>query len=274
MSRIQLVVFDMAGTTVQDHNEVQRCFFEAADATGLKADPKKITAMMGWSKRLVFETLWQQQIGGDHPHYLHRVETSYQAFKHILENHYRTQPVLPTAGCLDVFDWLKSQDIQVALNTGFYRQVTDIILERLGWDRGLDKNYVGTTDSVIQVSVTPSEIYGNEGRPAPYMIQKAMYLLDIKDPQTVVVVGDTPSDLEAGINAHCRWSLGVTNGTHSREQLELYPNHGLLDSLSALKDKGIADPRDGFNCETPSNSNRSRPVHPLNQQSQDKIAKV
>jgi phosphonatase-like hydrolase len=237
MSKIQLVVFDMAGTTVQDANEVQDCFFEAAATTGLITDPEQINAMMGWAKRLVFETLWQQQLGRNHPDYLSRVETSYTVFKTVLENHYRTQPVFPTEGCLEIFAWLKSQGIQIALNTGFYRQVTDIILDRLSWNQGLDENYVGSPDSMIQASVTPSEIYNNEGRPAPYMIQKAMYKLGVKNPQRVIVIGDTPSDLEAGTNAHCRWVLGVTNGTHSRKQLESYPNHGLLDSLLDLKEK-------------------------------------
>ena len=68
------------------------------------------------------------------------------------------------------------------------------------------------------------------------MIQKAMYQVGVTDPKSVIVVGDTPSDLEAGMNASCRLSLGVTNGTHSREQLQSYPNHGLLDSVLELKD--------------------------------------
>lgn len=236
MSKIQLVVFDMAGTTVQDNHEVQDCFHKAAAETGLDADPAKVTAMQGWSKFLVFETLWQEQIGMEAPSYVSQVDTSYQRFKETLEAHYRTHPIVPTEGCLELFSWLKGEGIRIALNTGFYRKVTDIILEHLGWHQGLDKSYIGTSDSIIQASVTPSEIYNNEGRPAPYMIQKAMYQLGIKDPQTVVVVGDTPSDLAAGINANCRLSLGVTNGTHTREQLELSPNHGLLNSLSEVRE--------------------------------------
>ncbi len=237
MSPIQLVVFDMAGTTVKDENEVYDCFMQAADKSGLVADGELLNAMMGWSKKLVFQTLWSKQIGKEHPDCKAKVEASYTNFKQVLENHYRTQPVQPTEGCLKLFAWLKSQDIKIALNTGFYREVTDIILQRLGWDKGLDSNYVGSSESIIQASVTPSEIYNNEGRPAPYMIQKAMYKLGVKDPQQVVVIGDTPSDLQAGINASCLWSLGVTNGTHTREQLENHPNQGLLDSLIELKDK-------------------------------------
>jgi phosphoglycolate phosphatase-like HAD superfamily hydrolase len=149
----------------------------------------------------------------------------------------RTQPVHPTAGCLELFEWLRSRPIAIGLNTGFYREVTDIILSRLGWNQGLDSDYVDSPGSIIQVSVTPSEIYNQEGRSAPYMIQKAMYKLGIKDPQTVIAIGDTPSDLEAGMNAHCLMSLGIIHGTHTRSQLENYPNHGLLDSLGELKNK-------------------------------------
>lgn len=231
MAPIQLVVFDMAGTTVQDQREVEACFMAAADKTGLVADAAQVNAMMGLPKRRVFETLWDQQLGQRDEA---QIEQSYQIFREILETHYQTQPVVPTAHCLEVFDWLHSQGIAIGLNTGFYRQVTDIILQRLGWDQGLDHDCVGTPDSPIQVSITPSEIYGQEGRPAPYMIQKAMYKLGITDPQRVVAVGDTPVDLAAGMNAHCGLVLGVTNGTHTQAELAQHPHHGLLDSLAAL----------------------------------------
>lgn len=233
---IRLVVFDMAGTTVKDEHEVQDCFFKTAEKTNLTATESEVIAMMGWPKKRVFETLWQNQIGSDHPDYTNQVETSYALFRQILEKHYQTQPIYPTEGCLEVFSWLKDHDICIALNTGFYREVTNIILQRLGWDQGLNSNYVGSDQSLIQVSVTPSEIYRSEGRPAPYMIQKSMYQLGICDPQTVIVVGDTPSDLEAGLNAHCGKVLGVTNGTHSEEKLAVYVNDGLLSSILDLKD--------------------------------------
>lgn len=234
---LRLVVFDMAGTTIKDEGEVEACFLAAAEATGLEADSARVTAMMGWSKRLVFETLWSEQIGSDHPDYVAKVDAAFAQFCDRLETHYQTQPVQPTAGCLDTFAWLQAEGIQIALTTGFYRKVTNIILSRLGWDKGLNSDYVGSADSIIQASVTPSEIYNSEGRPAPYMIQKAMYKLGIKDPQAVIAVGDTPSDLQAGINAHCLWSLGVTSGSHGRSQLKQHPNHGLLNSLSELPAK-------------------------------------
>lgn len=235
MIKIQLVVFDMAGTTVRDRNEVQECFFQAAKSTGLQAEAKRINSMMGWSKKRVFETLWQEQIGKEHSDYQSNVEASFLEFKTILEAHYQTALVEPTDGCLDLFAWLKSQEVKIALNTGFYREVTNIILQRLGWDQGLDDRYIGSPTSIIQASITPSEIYGNEGRPAPFMIQKAMYRLGITDPKQVITIGDTPSDVEAGLNAGCLLSLGITNGTHTEAEFAPYPNDGLIHSLAELK---------------------------------------
>jgi phosphoglycolate phosphatase-like HAD superfamily hydrolase len=141
LQNIQLVVFDMAGTTVQDKDQVQRCFFEAATSTGLESSPEKLTAMMGWSKRRVFETLWAEQIDRNHPDYSTKVDLSFTRFKQILEHHYQTESVQPTEGCLELFAWLKSKHIKIALSTGFYREVTNIILHRLGWDQGLNDDY-------------------------------------------------------------------------------------------------------------------------------------
>ncbi|WP_055075803.1 HAD family hydrolase [Pseudanabaena sp. 'Roaring Creek'] len=234
---IKLIVFDMAGTTVKDDREVENCFMQSAKKTGLRADPDRVVAMMGLPKKIVFQTLWAEQIASDAPDYNARVETSFIEFKQVLEEHYLTQPVEPTEGCLELFDWLRSQQINIALTTGFYREVTDIILKRLGWDRGLNHNYVGSRDSLIQASVTPSEIYNQEGRPAPYMIQKAMYQLGIRNPQEVICIGDTPSDLASGRNANCLYAFGVTNGTHTAEQLAPHPNDGLFASLSEFQSK-------------------------------------
>lgn len=227
----------MAGTTVKDNDEVLSCFLEAAKATGLQADKESCNPMMGWAKKLVFETLWDQQVGQNSPSYTEKVEQSFAKFKLVLEDYYRMEVVQPTEGCLELFSWLKSQGIKIALNTGFYREVTDIILQRLGWDKGLNEQYVGNEDSIIQASITPSEIYQQEGRPAPFMIQKAMYRLGIKSAQEVICVGDTPSDLAAGKNADCILSLAVTNGTHSKEQLLTCPNDGLLNTVLDVKHK-------------------------------------
>ncbi|MCX6217081.1 HAD family hydrolase [Spirosoma sp.] len=232
MQPIELVVFDMAGTTVTDHHEVERCFAEAAVETGLSVSDERILAMQGLSKRYVFETLWKEQLGEDSPAVQSQVDISYDAFRRILENHYLTQGATPTEGCLDVFAYLHERGIAIALTTGFYRVVTDIILEKLGWLNGLNDERIGTKDSLLQVSIASDEV--ERGRPYPQMIERAMKLLDVTNPKAVVNIGDTPSDLLSGRAAGVALNLGLTNGTHTREQLEQHPHDLLLGSLREL----------------------------------------
>jgi len=72
------------------------------------------------------------------------------------------------------------------------------------------------------------------GRPHPDMIQLLMSRFEIRDPKEVAKVGDTPADLEEGTNAGCGLVIGVTQGTHSRTQLEEYPHTHLIDSVADL----------------------------------------
>lgn len=229
---LSLVVFDMAGTTVTDHHEVERCFAEAAAQTGLSVTAGRILAMQGLAKRYVFETLWKEQLGNEHPAIQARVDGSYDAFRHVLEQHYKTQGATPTEGCLETFAWLRERGIAIALTTGFYRIVTDIILEKLGWLTGLDEKRVGTATSLIQVSIASDEV--ERGRPHPNMIERAMQLTGVSNPKAVVNIGDTPSDLLSGRAAGVALNLGVVNGTHTQEQLAEYPHDKLLGSLAEL----------------------------------------
>jgi len=233
MKQVKLVVFDMAGTTVKDQKEVEKCFVEAAEKTSLPFSREDIMAMMGWSKKAVFQTLWNKarpDLAESETQRL--VSHSFCTFKEILENHYRTAPVEPTEGCLEIFELLKSKEIKVALTTGFYRKVTNIILSRLNWDKNLDDNYLGNGNSIIDLSVASDEV--TSGRPEPYMITRAMKMTGISDSKSVINIGDTPSDLMSGKRAGCLYSLGVCNGTHSSAQLEVFPNDGLLANISEI----------------------------------------
>ena len=117
MIQCELIVFDMAGTTIHDTGEVSDCFQAAAEETDLQVTPERILSMMGWSKRLVFKTLWSESLGGDHPELESRIDSSYDAFRRILENHYQTNPVEPAQGCLECFEWLHEHKIKIALCT-------------------------------------------------------------------------------------------------------------------------------------------------------------
>lgn len=231
---LRLVMFDMAGTTVRDNNEVLHCFSQACQQEGINAESQRLNALMGISKLEVFQLLWREQLGEKTAAEIiaEKSRQSFQTFRDILENYYRTHPVEPAEGALEVFDWLHRHNIKIALNTGFYRTVTNIILNKLGWLAGLDAQYIGGIGSVINFSIASDEV--PQGRPAPFMIQAAMKVFGIEDPKQVVKIGDTPVDLEEGRRAGCALTLAVTNGTHSRAELEIFDNDGLLESLTAL----------------------------------------
>lgn len=201
---------------------------------GITASTERLNALMGVSKLEVFQLLWREQLSMNTP-----LETiaqksgeTFEYFRGILENYYQTHSVEPTEGALEVFEWLRNRDIKIALNTGFYRGVTNIILNKLGWLAGLNPHYVGDVGTTIQCSITSDEV--SQGRPAPYMIQKAMRLLGVEDANQVLKVGDTPVDLAEGKNAGCAASIAVVNGTHSRAQLSVLDHDGLLESLLEL----------------------------------------
>ena len=80
MPQIQLVVFDMAGTTVQVRNEVEDCIYRAAHASGLAVSSKRVHDMNGLQKRRIFELLWANVLPADHPELEARVDHSYAAF--------------------------------------------------------------------------------------------------------------------------------------------------------------------------------------------------
>lgn len=232
---IELIVFDMAGTTVQDLHEVEVCFAQAAFETGLLVTPERILALQGYSKIEVIKMLWNESHPGLSETVLKiKVDKSYKKFCQILENHYINNSIEPTHGCLELFEYLKKNNIKIGLTTGFYRKVTDIILKKLGWLEGLNSQRIGTIGSLIDVSIASDEV--PFGRPKPDMIFRAIELLQIKDTQKVISIGDTPSDLIAGKAANIFKSFGITNGTHSHAQLAEYQSDGLFSSLNEFQE--------------------------------------
>jgi len=230
---VQLIVCDMAGTTVRDEHEVESCFTKAAMLTELQMTDEEILAVQGWAKRHVFEVFWERQVGNRGEQWRKQVENSYNLFRSILEDHYNYSPIRPTDGCLELFSFLKEKNIPIALTTGFYRKVTNIILEKLGWLQELNESYTGNKHAIIQASIASDEV--EQGRPQPDMIFKAMQLLGISEAGNVINIGDTPSDIQSGKNARCRYSYCLTNGTHSAAQLSPHAPDNMFSSMYEFK---------------------------------------
>lgn len=230
---ISAVVFDMSGTTLTDFGEVEDCFYQAITDSGLQVSRERINSMMGWSKIRVFETIWKEELDPDHPELTEKVQSSFARFREILEGYYHTERVELSPGTAETWEWLRREGVQIVLTTGFYREVADIILDRLNILEELDESYRNKGNAMIDLSITSDQV--EQGRPAPDMIHKAMMMLKINDPVRVIKIGDTPSDLEAGRRASCYMSLAITNGSHTHEQLDACDHDGLIESMKELQ---------------------------------------
>lgn len=107
---LKLVICDMAGTTINDRDEVYRVLREATERAGARYSDAQFQEYMGTEKRWAIIKLLE--IGG--------VEST--------EN-----PPEPLPGVVDTLTSLREQGVQVGLTTGFSRGIVDIILDSMGW---------------------------------------------------------------------------------------------------------------------------------------------
>jgi phosphonatase-like hydrolase len=215
--RVALVVFDMAGTTVYDGDAVQSCFRAALAEAELSAAPDAINAVMGLPKPFAIRLLCGPELPQG------QVDAIHDDFVRRMNRYYQTNPAVHEApGAISMFARLHAAGVKIALNTGFNRQIVDVLLGRLGWRHG----------ETIDASVTSDEI--PRGRPHPDMILELMRKLEVSDARSVAKVGDTPADLQEGTAAGCGWVIGITSGTHTREQLAPVAHTHLIDTLAEL----------------------------------------
>ena len=66
------------------------------------------------------------------------------------------------------------------------------------------------------------------------MITHAMNLFSIDNPKLVIKVGDSKIDIEEGRNAKCLYSIGVTTGAHTANQLAEAKPDFIINSLIEL----------------------------------------
>ncbi len=215
----ELVAFDVAGTTLNDDGIVIHAFkvaFEATEPDQWRSKGAEWTQFaldtMGQSKIAVFtEILGAADLA-------HRANI---AFEEAYVTHISEVGVTPIDGANETFGYLRSEGIKVALTTGFSRFTLDFLLDHLGWHGAID------------ISVTPEE--SGRGRPHPDMLNYAAQRLAIKDKRETIVVGDTASDIQAGLAFGANQVIGVLSGAHKREVLEFAGATSVLNSVADLR---------------------------------------
>lgn len=208
------------GTVVKDPGAMDSALRQVLTHYGVPFGDKDVAGMRGAGKRAAFRAILERT--GKGPADLDRfVEEMYATFRGMLAEGYRTLGTAEIPGAGDAMRRLRELGIKVAATSAVDMDLTEPMLQQLGWAEG-----------VFDAKVSTQEVPA--GRPAPYMIFTAMMRTGVTDVRRVAVVGDTPLDLQAGNNAGCGWVVGVLSGAHGLETLGTTQHTHILNSVADL----------------------------------------
>jgi len=216
----QLVLFDMAGTTVDDLIDGEPLVVAAFRAAFLAHDGSSITfeqanAVRGYEKK---EALRRLLCGCRAVESVEdsEVDALFSIFKVELD---KLTGGMNTEiqGTSEVFRELMNRGIKVCVGSGFPQPVVDAIVANMGWE----------VDGVFS-----SDALG-AGRPDPIMVTAAMERCGVTNPRQVVKIGDTAVDIEEGRNGGV-FTVAVLTGTQGREKLAALEPDCIIPSVADL----------------------------------------
>lgn len=218
---IKLVIFDMAGTTVEDKDNVHQALIDSFLKFNMIITREEANSVMGIPKPVAIQTILTKKFKQEENEITFKLRDDiHSAFVEEMLAFYKNDPSVKSAKNAETtFAALKEIGILVGIDTGFSRDIAEAIIDRLEWREM----------QLIDYSVTSDEVAN--GRPFPDMIFKAMEDLNISSPQEIAKVGDTISDLKEGTSAGCKYVIGITTGAYSESELAETPHTHLIKNL-------------------------------------------
>lgn len=233
-SEIKAVLFDWAGTTVDYGSRAPaEVFVEIFRRTGVEITISEARGPMGRAKREHIATLlslprvadaWRKKFGK--PSTEADVDRLYADFlplqKETLARHCDLIP-----GVRDVAAECRRRGMKIGSSTGYTRELMEVVIPaaRAG---GYEADVVICADDVEQ------------GRPAPWMLFRAIEALNVYPVSSIVTVDDTPVGIEAGKNAGT-WTVAITRTGNSLGLSEIEANQLDDASLQNLLSAATAD---------------------------------
>lgn len=215
-----MVVFDMAGTTINEHNIVYKTLHTSINNFGYSCTLAQVLQHGAGKEKAKAIADILEAIGVELSTAL--VTNIYEQFVISLKLAYEQANITPQIGAMEVFNVLRTKNIKVILNTGYDSLTATTLLNLLNWQVGKE----------IDMLVTASDV--TIGRPNPAMIKKAMQAFEITNCEEVAKVGDSIIDIEEGKNAGCALTVGITTGAHTYEQLSTANPSAIINNLQAL----------------------------------------
>ena len=196
----ELVVLDLAGTTVVDDGIVEGAFARAWDRVtrtdeGRAAALQHVRDTMGQSKIEVFRHFADEDTA-------QQINREFErAYRELIDDG-RCEAI---PGAEETIRALRARGLKIAFTTGFAPTTAKAILASLGWKELAD------------VVLTPED--AGRGRPAPDLVLMAVIRTQTSSVAATVVVGDTESDAASGRAAGAGLVVGVLTGSRDEQTL-------------------------------------------------------
>lgn len=218
--KISMVVFDMAGTTIDEDNIVYKTLQKSINKFGIDVSLEGVLAIGAGKEKLnAIEDIIKVHGNAND---LAKAESIFKLFLESLATAYDAFEIKSMKHAESVLLDLRARNILVVLNTGYDKNTANFILNKIQWRQFYHFDLLVTATDVTN------------SRPAPDMITYAMNLFSINDSKKVIKVGDSKIDIEEGKNANCLFTIGVTTGAQTRQQLlEANPDY-IMDDLNDL----------------------------------------
>lgn len=218
---IRLAAFDIAGTTIDDRNLVYEALRDAVRSYDVEPDEKDVADNMGREKHRALEALLRA--GGQSPDEK-QIDEAYERFTDALRRYYDDQPPVPVTGVEEAMTAARKDGMKICLTTGFTQDIAHLVLDKAGWKIAPLEDG-GMIDALVTADEVPA------GRPAPYMIFRAMERTGVEDVAEVLVAGDTTADELAGHRAGVAMNVGVLTGATGEAALADQPHTHILPSV-------------------------------------------
>lgn len=207
MKKIEAVIFDWAGTTV-DYGcfAPVQAFIEAFKKFGIEPTVAEVREPMGMLKWDHIHTMMQMPRITEEWKCVHGrmwdtkdvdaiYERSEKAIFKILHNFSTPKPFV-----LEAIEQLRAKGIKIGSTTGYTDEMMSYVVPAAK-KQGYDPDAWFSPNSV-----------NNMGRPYPYMVYKNMEALKVSSVDAVVKVGDTVADIKEGKTAGII-SIGIVEGS-------------------------------------------------------------
>ncbi|MDO6824203.1 phosphonoacetaldehyde hydrolase [Marinobacter sp. 1_MG-2023] len=223
---LQAVIMDLAGTCVDFGSLAPiQAFLKLFEAEGIDLSEAEAREPMGTEKREHIcrllampriRTQWSSVFGKTPD--TADIDRLYGAFLPLQTAAIAERSQL-IPGAIELQDWLRDRGIKLGVNTGYSREMVNVILPELV-AQGFEP------ESVVVATEVP------QGRPAPHMSMKNAIELGVRAVQGCVKVDDTATGIEEGLNAGM-WTVAVVASGNAVGLSE--------EQLSSLKDTDRAD---------------------------------